>query len=86
MADRAKVFDVVIESKFVFMSLNSTSKERFTLNETTHFITMKLSRSLDKNELIMIDLDMCLKISTKVLSMYHSLTLVACEGYLPHIK
>ena len=46
------------------MSLNSTSKE----HETTHFVTMKLSWSLDKNELITIDLDMNLKISTKVLS------------------
>jgi hypothetical protein len=34
----------------------------------------------------MIDLDMHLKISTKVHSTLHSLTLVACDGYLLHIK
>ncbi len=61
-------FDVVIESKSVFMSFNSNSKDCFMLNETTHFVSMKLGWSLDKNELITIDLDKYLKISTKLLS------------------
>jgi hypothetical protein len=39
------------------VSLNSTSKERLTLDKTTHFVKVKLSSSLDENELIMIDLD-----------------------------
>ena len=39
-----------------------------TLDETTHFVTVKLSCSLNENELITIDLDMHLKISSKVLS------------------
>jgi hypothetical protein len=50
------------------MSLNSTYKKQFTLGKTKHFVTVKMSCFLDKNELIMIDLDMYLKISTKVLS------------------
>ena len=39
VADRAKVLLEVI----LFYKLNSTSKERFTLDKTTHFVTMKLS-------------------------------------------
>ncbi len=29
--------------KICFVSLNSTSKERYSLDETTHFVTVKLS-------------------------------------------
>ncbi len=69
MADRAIVLMLEV---ILLYKLNFTSKERFHAGRKTRFTlsnrSMKLSSSLDEIELIMIDLDMYLKISTKVLS------------------
>ena len=69
MADRAIV---LMLEEILFYELNFTSKERFHAGRKTQFTlsnhSVKLSGSLDEIELIMIDLDMYLNISTKVLS------------------
>ena len=41
MADRAMVLKLMMGSKSVFYELYSTSKERFALDETMYFVTMK---------------------------------------------